>query len=288
MFFEQLIVGLTVGATYSLIAIGFSLIFRAAGLLNFAHPDTMMIGAMVGYTVTTRGWPLPMAVVVGALASSVAAVVVDQTAISPIRRRRGPIINQIIATLGWSIILANAAMLIWGPHPIAYPPTLAGVMWKVSGVPIALQNVFILGAGVLIMFLLQLFFKRARLGYAMRATADDPETALLMGIDTRRILTATMVLAGALAGMAGVFIASLFYASFDLGTFGLRTFAAAVLGGFGDVVGAMLGGLILGVAETLGAAYFASAYRDVIAFGIAILVLLVRPHGLLGRGRRTV
>ncbi|HYF94000.1 MAG TPA: branched-chain amino acid ABC transporter permease [Symbiobacteriaceae bacterium] len=286
---DQLVVGLTLGATYALIAIGFSLVFRSVGLLNFTHPEFMMMGAMVGLTVTSRYNLSPIfAILASGLASGLLALLVERTAIAPIMKRQGQRINQIIASLGWATVLTNAAMLIWGPQPMAYRHTFGGTVWKIGSVPVAAQHVFILSSSLVLMVALQLFFKYTRLGLAMRATADDSTMALLTGIETRHIVSATFFLSGSLAGMAGVLIGSLFYASFDLGQYGLRALSAAVIGGFGDPVGAVLGGFVLGVVETLSGTYVSSAYRDAMAFAIAILVLLVRPYGLVGRRRRTV
>lgn len=286
---EQLIVGLTLGATYALIAIGFSLVYRSVGLLNFTHPEFMMLGAMVGLTAMTQlGLPRLPAILVAGVAAGLVALLVEQTAIATIIRRQGPRINQIIATLGWATVITNAAMLLWGPFPMAYPHNAGAASWKIGSVTIAQEHLFILGSSLVLMALLQLFFRYTRLGLAMRATSDDSTMAKLVGIETRHILSATFFLSGSLAGMAGVLIGSLFYASFDLGQYGLRALGAAVMGGFGDPTGAMLGGLLLGVVETLSSTYISAAYRDALSYAIAIAVLLIRPNGLLGRGRRTV
>ncbi len=289
MLFDQVIIGLAIGASYSLIGIGFSMMFRSIGLLNFAHPHFMMIGAMVGYSLAVSlGFPMWIVVPGAAVAAGLVALGVEVFGLTPLRRRGSPQVNQIISTIGWGIILSNAAMLLWGPYPLAYPQNLSGKTFYLGAVQLSTQNALIFGTGIVVMLLLQGFYSYTSMGLAMRATADDPEIAMLMGVKPDLVRRMTFFLSGALGGVAGAFIGSLFFASFDLGTFGMRAFSASVLGGFGNVIGAMFGGLALGVIETLGATYISSAYKDVIAFGLVILILLLRPDGLFNFGRRRV
>ncbi|MBI3091668.1 MAG: branched-chain amino acid ABC transporter permease [Candidatus Tectomicrobia bacterium] len=287
MLLGQIVYGLVIGSIYSLIAIGFSMVFQAIGLLNFAHQEFMMLGGLIGYTLAvTLNLPAPLVVLLAGLGAGCIAVAIEKVGISPIRHRGGAEINLIIATIGWGIILSNAAMLTWDAYPLGYPQRFQGKPLNLGGISIVPQNLVILGAGILLMILLQLFFKRTWTGQSMRAAAEDSPTAALMGIDTDRTVSWTFFISGALGGIAGVFVSSIFYASFEMGLIGLRCFAAAVLGGFGNIVGAMFGGLILGIIETLGATYISSAYKDVIAYGIVIVILLIRPTGIFA-ARRT-
>ncbi len=284
-FAGQVIFGLAIGSIYSLIAIGFSMIFRATGLLHFAHPDLMMIGAMIGYTIATRTQaPLLAVFIVAGVGVAILSALIDRVGFRPLRRK-GALVNLIIATIGWSIVLVNVAIFVWGTEPLAYPQKYLPKGTTVGGLVIVPQNLLMLAVGLIAMIALQLFFSRTRTGQALRATAENPTAARLMGIPVERMMTVTFLLSGFLAGGAGVLIASIVYANFDLGLIGIKSFAAAVLGGFGQIGGAMVGGLVLGLIESLGAFYISSAFKDLIAYSLLILVLLVRPTGLFGSGR---
>ena len=284
MLFSQIVYGLVIGSIYSLIAIGFSMVYQAIGLLNFAHQEFMMVGGLIGYSLAvTLNLPMPVVVVLAGIGAGLVAAAIEKIGIGPIRRRGSSEINLIIATIGWGIILSNAAMLTWDAYPLAYPPSFQGKPLNMGGISIVPQNLVILATGIVLMILLQLFFKSTWTGQSMRAAAEDPATAELMGINTDRTVSWTFFISGVLGGIAGVFVSSIFYASFDMGIIGLRCFAAAVLGGFGNIAGAMIGGLLFGVIETLGATYISSAYKDVIAYGIVILILLIKPTGIFAR-----
>jgi branched-chain amino acid transport system permease protein len=284
-FVGQVIFGLAIGSIYSLVAIGFSMIFRATGLLHFAHPDLMMVGAMVGYTLATRTeMPLLALFVASGACVAVLSAAIDAVGFRPMRRK-GALINLIIATIGWSILLVNVAIFVWGTAPLAYPQRYLPKGTRVAGLVIVPQNLLMLAVGVVAMVALHLFFTRTRTGQALRATAENPVAAQLMGIKVERMNSLTFLLSGFLAGGAGVLVASIVYANFDLGLIGIKSFAAAVLGGFGQVGGAMVGGLLLGLIETLGAFYISSAFKDLIAYALLIVVLLARPTGLFGAGR---
>ena len=284
-FLGQVVFGLAIGSIYSLIAIGFSMIYRATGLLHFAHPDLMMIGAMVGWTLATRtSLPLPLLFVLAGLAVAVLSAAIDRFGFRPMRRR-GAHLNLIIATIGWSIVLVNVSLFVWGTAPLAYPERYLPKGTTVAGIVVVPQNLVMLGVGALAMVALHLFFTRTVVGQALRATAENPVAAQLMGIRVERMMMLTFLISGFLAGGAGVLVAVIVYANFDLGLIGVKSFAAAVLGGFGHVGGAMAGGLLLGLLETMGAFYVSSAFKDLIAYTLLILILLVRPAGLFGAGQ---
>jgi branched-chain amino acid transport system permease protein len=283
-FVGQVVFSLAIGAIYGLIAVGFSMIYRSTGLLHFAHPDLMMIGGMVGYTLATRTeLPLPVLFAASGLAVAVLSVAIDRLALRPMRRRAAPV-NLVIATIGWSIILVNLALFVWGTAPLSYPEGYLPKGVRVAGVVIVPQNLAMLGVALVAMAALHVFFGRTVTGQAMRAAAENPVAAQLMGIRVERMMVLTFALSGFLAGGAGVLVASIVYANFDLGLIGVKAFAAAVLGGFGHVGGAVAGGLVLGVLETMGAFYVSSAFKDLIAYTLLVLILLVRPHGLFGAG----
>jgi branched-chain amino acid transport system permease protein len=283
-FAGQLLFGLAIGSIYALVAIGFSMIYRATGLLHFAHPDLMMIGGMVGYTLATRtALPMPVLFVVSGLTVAGLSYLIDRVGFRPMRRQ-GASLNLVIATIGWSIILVNVAIFVWGTAPLSYPEPYLPKGTSVGGVVIVPQNLVMVGVGLAAMVALHLFFTRTVVGQALRATAENPVAAQLMGIPVERMMALTFLLSGFLAGGAGVLVASIVYANFDLGLIGIKSFAAAVLGGFGHVGGAMVGGLLLGVVETIGAFYVSSAYKDIIAYTLLIVVLLLRPQGIFGGG----
>jgi len=216
---------------------------------------------------------------------AVLSALIDRVGFRPMRAR-GALLNLVIATIGWSIILVNVALIVWGTAPLAYPEAYTPRGRTVGGIVIVPQNLVMLGVGLLAMLALQAFFSRTRVGHALRATAENPVAAQLMGIRVERMMTLTFLLSGFLAGGAGVLVASIVYANFDLGLIGIKSFAAAVLGGFGQIGGAMVGGLVLGLVETMGAFYVSSAFKDLIAYTLLILVLLVRPDGLFGAASR--
>ena len=283
-FVGQVVFGLAIGSIYSLIAIGFSMIYRSTGLLHFAHPDLMMIGGMVGYTLASRTLlPMPVLFLLAGVTVALLSAAIDRFAFRPLRRRAAHL-NLVIATIGWSIILVNVALFVWGTAPLSYPETYAPRGTRLGGIVVVPQNVVMLGVALVAMAALHLFFGRTKIGQALRATAENPVAAQLMGIPVDRMMLVTFLLSGFLAGGAGVLVASIVYANFDLGLIGVKAFAAAVLGGFGHVAGAMAGGLVLGLVETMGAFYVSSAFKDLIAYTLLILILLVRPHGLFGRG----
>lgn len=284
-FVSQLLFGLAIGSIYALVAIGFSMIYRATGLLHFAHPDLMMMGGMIGYTLATRtALPMPLLFVFSGLAVALLSYAIDRIGFRPMRRH-GASLNLVIATIGWSIILVNVALFVWGTAPLSYPETYLPKGRPFGGIVIVPQNLVMLAVGLAAMAALHLFFTRTVLGQAMRATAENPVAAQLMGIPVERMMALTFLLSGFLAGGAGVLVASIVYANFDLGLIGIKSFAAAVLGGFGSVGGAMAGGLLLGVVETFGAFYVSSAFKDIIAYSLLILVLLLRPQGIFGTAR---
>lgn len=275
--------GLVIGCIYSLVALGFSLIFRTTGLVNFAHGEAVTIGALFGYTmVGTIKLPFLPSILVVILVSGILGALVERVAYRPIRIKKWPEVNGVIATVGMILVLANGAMLMWGAEPLAYPARISETTWRIAGMTVPLLSIWILALGLALMVFLHLFLRNTSLGKAMRAVADYPLMAQLTGINIDTVVTITFAFSAALGGAAGVMLAPIYYASYNMGTVGLKSFAAAVLGGFGSVPGAMIGGLLLGVIEAVGSTYVSSSYKDAIAYGLLILLLLFKPTGLLG------
>jgi branched-chain amino acid transport system permease protein len=297
---QQLINGLVLGSIYALVALGYTMVYGILELINFAHGEVTMFGAMICLAVigafTANGADVNGLVIValGLLAAIAVCValgfLIERVAYRPLRR--APRLAALITAIGMSIVLQNLAMLIWGKQYVSFPPLLPLASYEVGGAVITNLQIFIVVLSCLLMTGLLLLIKRTRLGRAMRATAQAQDIAGLMGININTIISLTFMLGAALAAIAGVMVSAYYgLAHYHMGfMLGLKAFTAAVLGGIGNVAGAMLGGLLLGLIESLGAGYIGaltggflgSHYQDVFAFFVLILVLVIRPSGLLG------
>ncbi len=295
---QQTINGLSLGAMYALLALGFTLVYGILELINFAHFNVFMIGSFVGMWtlqamgingqgVVMTGLPLIgvmlVALIVTMLASGVLGVVIERLSLRPLRNVKGP--AAMITTIGVSYILFNIILLTAGADSKNFPNPLPPVQWAIGDAVLRLREVLIWVIAVLLMVGLHFFVQRSKMGRAMRATAQDPEAARMMGVEVDRVIIIAFFLGSALAGAGGL-IFGLYYnfTSFIIGfTAGLRAFTAAVLGGIGNVPGAMLGGVIIGLIEAMGGQFIATEWTDVIIFSILVLVLVFRPAGLLGR-----
>jgi branched-chain amino acid transport system permease protein len=287
MILDPLIGGIAIGCIYSLIALCYNMIIRAMDLLHFAQGEVMMVGALAGVTlVGVLKIPYLVAIPLVMGLCSLLGVAMDALAYRPVRRRNVPTINLIIATLGMSILLSNVAMLIWGSEPIRYPSIYASSALVLGGVRIPPQFLAPLIVGAVLMASLQLFFSRSVTGIAMRAAAQDRDTARLMGINIERTIRYTFAISGAMGGAAGILLGPIIFASFNMGDIGIKAFVAATLGGLGTMPGAMAGGILFGIIETFGALWISSGYKDAIGYGIMIAILLVAPAGLFGRRAR--
>lgn len=281
--FAQIINGLTLGSTYALIALGYTMVYGILELINFAHSEIYMTGAFVGLLmVTVYRLPFAVALLLGMAASCILGVIIEKVAYRPLRKANR--IAPLISAIGVSIFLQNAGLLIFGPQARAFPSNLNMSGLKLGTLLISPLQILILAVSIILMFGLQILIQRTRMGQAMRATAQDKETAQLMGIKIDRVISFTFAIGSALGGAAGVLVGVYFNSADPMMGFlpGLKGFVAAVLGGIGNIPGAMLGGLILGLTEVFGAVYM-SQYKDAIAFAILILILLFKPTGLMGR-----
>ena len=280
---QQVIGGLAIGVVYSLIGLGFTMLIRALDLVNLAQGEMVMIGGLVGFTlVASLGLPFPLTFLVVLAVTALVGVVLEFVVFRPMRRGGSPMINLLIVTIGISILLQNVARLAWGSEPLRYPRVFGTRPFVFGEVVVASYVPWVLVFGVAVMVALQLFFARTPTGIAMRASAQDPVAARLMGVSVDRMITYTFAISAALGGAGGVLIAPVFFASFNMGEIGLKAFVAATIGGLGSMPGAMLGGVVLGLVETFSAFWVSSEYRDAIAYGILILVLLFLPSGILG------
>jgi len=298
IFIQQVINGLVLGCVYAIVAIGYTMVYGILQLINFAHGALVMIGAMVAYTVISllagSGLPPLVVVLIGPGCSIPVCVVLgyllDRIAYRPLRK--APRLAPLITAIGMNIILQYLALMVWGRNPLAYPQIIKVENFDIGGATITSVQIAIMLISTLLMAGLALLIYRTRLGTAMRATAQNLQVAGLMGIDANRIIALTFIIGAGLAAVAGVMVGTYYgIAHYTMGgNLGLKAFAAAVLGGIGNVPGAMLGGILLGLVEALGAGYigdltnnvFGSNYQDVFAFIVLIAVLVLRPQGILG------
>ena len=300
IFIQQIINGLVLGSMYALVALGYTMVYGVLNLINFAHGDVLMIGAMASLTilkmVNTVAPDLPGVVkliiaILGAIPVCVAVnVLIERVAYR--RLRNAPRLAPLITAIGVSILLQTLAMMIWGRSPIPFPQVMSTEPLHIMGALISPTQVMLLILAAISMIMLVLLIEKTRMGRAMRATAENPRVAGLMGVDSNRVIVMTFAIGAALAAIAGVMWAANYSsAQFAMGFVpGLKAFSAAVLGGIGNIYGAMLGGILLGLIESLGAGYIGdltggflgSHYQDIFAFVVLIIVLTLRPSGIMG------
>jgi branched-chain amino acid transport system permease protein len=299
-FIQQIINGMVLGSMYALVALGYTMVYGVLNLINFAHGDVLMIGAMAGLTIlkVVQGIApdLPgivklMIAIAGAIPVCVAVnVIIERVAYR--RLRNAPRLAPLITAIGISILLQTFAMMIWGRSPLPFPQIMSSEPLHIGGALISQTQVLLLILAALSMVGLVLLVEKTKMGRAMRATAENPRVAGLMGVDSNKVIVATFAIGAALAAVAGVMWgANYSSAQFAMGfTPGLKAFSAAVLGGIGNIYGAMLGGILLGLIESLGAGYIGeltggflgSHYQDIFAFVVLIIVLTLRPSGIMG------
>lgn len=300
IFLQQLFNGLVLGSVYALVALGYTMVYGILQLINFTHGEVLMVGAMVSLTVVSllqtffpglAPWVMLLLALLTAIPACMAlSATIERLAYRPLRS--APRLAPLITAIGLSIVLQTLAMLVWGPNPMVFPDLLPTIPIQWQGAFIAPKQLLILVVSAVLMAALVLLIQYSRLGRAMRAVSESPSMAMLMGINPDKIIAITFMIGAALAAVAGLLVAMNYnIVHFTMGfILGLKAFTAAVLGGIGNVPGAVLGGLLLGIIESLGAGYIGditggflgSHYQDIFAFAVLILVLLFRPSGLLG------
>lgn len=280
-FLQFLVSGITVGAIYALVGLGFSIVYSASQVINFAQGEFVMIAGLATVALLDAGLPLPVAIALAAAATVAIGMLLEMLAIEP--ARGASVVTLIIITVGASIFLRGLAEVLWGRGFRSVPPFSGSEPIMVAGAAILPQSLWVLAATVAIIIMLRRFLGHTRTGKAMLATAYNPVVAQLMGINTRLILRLSFALAALLGGIAGILIApiSLTYSSVGV-MLGLKGFCAAILGGLGNPMGAIAGGLIVGVSEAMTAGYLSSAYKDAVAFLIILFVLVASPGGVFG------
>jgi branched-chain amino acid transport system permease protein len=297
---QQLINGLVLGSMYALIALGYTMVYGVLNLINFAHGDVLMIGALTAWSIlqflqhSAPEWPglikLAIAVSGAVPVCVVVSLLIERVAYR--RLRNAPRLAPLITAIGVSILLQTIAMMLWGRDPLPFPQVLPVEPLHIAGGLITPTQILLLLLALVSMVALTLLVERTRMGRAMRAVAENPRVAALMGVDANRVIMLTFAIGAALAAVAGVMWAANYAsAQFAMGFVpGLKAFSAAVLGGIGNIYGAMLGGILLGLIESLGAGYIGdltagvlgSHYQDIFAFIVLILVLTLKPSGLMG------
>jgi len=299
-FIQQIINGLVLGSVYALVALGYTMVYGIIGLINFAHGEVLMVGALTSWTIIglmkdampgAPGWLiLLVSLIIACVVAAVLNFVIEKVAYRPLRN--SPKLAPLITAIGMSLLLQTLAMIIWKPNYKPYPTLLPSTPFAIGGAVITPTQVLILGTTVVALAVLMWLVNYTRLGRAMRATAESPRVAALMGVKPDFVISATFVIGAVLAAIAGVMLAANYgTVQHTMGFLpGLKAFTAAVFGGIGNLTGAMVGGILLGLIESLGAGYIGqwtggvlgSNYSDIFAFIVLIIVLTLRPSGLLG------
>lgn len=286
-FLQQLVNGLSLGSIYALIALGYTMVYGIIKLINFAHGDIYMLGAYCAFLITTYcGLGFIPALLISMIFCGVVGVLIERIAYKPLRHATR--ITALITAIGVSYVLEYATQYIMGSEVRTYPKLLTSASFHLGPVTITMQQVYIFVITVILMVVLQFIVQKTKMGRAMRAVSVDEDAARLMGIDVDKTISFTFLLGSALAGVAGVLV-GIYYNSINplMGMIpGLKAFIAAVFGGIGSIPGAMIGGLFIGIAETMVTAYGSSLYKDAIVYIILILILILKPAGLLGKNVR--
>jgi branched-chain amino acid transport system permease protein len=285
---QSLVNGIGVGLIYGLVGIGFSVIFNASGIINFAQGMFVMLGGMVTEILLTRlGVPLALAALLAVLAAAAAGVLLELTVVRPMQSRGGSLYAIILATLAAQILVERLTIMTAGDQPRSIDEFTAGGPLMIGRIAISYQLFWILGCAIVLVLALWLFFARTRIGRALRACSQNREAAALLGIPVPAMLTLSFALSAALGAIAGVLITPLQYTSYNVGdSIGISGFIAAIIGGFGSAAGAMTGGILLGTVQALAIVILGASYKSVIALSIMLLVLLLFPRGLLAALRR--
>ena len=284
-FLSYLISGISLGSVYAIIALGYTMVYGIAKMLNFAHGDVIMVGGYVSFCAVSYlnlpGW---LSLLLAVVACTVLGVVIEGLAYKPLRQATS--LAVLITAIGVSYFLQNSALLIWGAAPKVYPPLISGVLKLFDGrLSISYVSLLTMAACIVIMIVLTLFTSKSKMGKAMRACSEDKGAAQLMGINVNRTISLTFAIGSGLAAVAGVLLCSSYPTLMPTtGSMpGIKAFTAAVFGGIGSIPGAFLGGILLGIIEALAKAYLSTQLSNSIVFAVLIVVLLVRPAGLLGK-----
>ncbi|MGP9040645.1 branched-chain amino acid ABC transporter permease [Cytobacillus kochii] len=287
MLIEQLINGLTLGSIYAIVALGFTLVFGVLGIINMAHGEIFMFGAFIGVMITsTLNAPLWVAFLGAIIITAIMGYLLERFALRPLRHKQGVShLAPLISTIGVSILLENLSHHLFGAGNHPFRTSFAEISFQIGSITVYLVQIVIFVISIVLMLVLTFWLGKTRAGKALRATAENLETASLLGVDTKKTILMTVIIASAMGGIAGILVGMAFNSvTPQMGlSMGLKGLAIIILGGMGSVRGAMFGGLILGLAETFIVVYGDSGYRDAIAFLAIIIIILIRPQGLFGQ-----
>ena len=279
--FQFLVTGVTIGAVYALVGLGFALIYNASDVVNFAQGEFVMLGAMIAIGIASAGWPLALAALIAILLTLLVGLLLERLAIEP--AAGAPVVSTIIITIGAALFLRGAALLLWGKDFHALPPFSGDQPLRLGAATLLPQSLWVLGGAVLLVSLVHYFLNRTWIGKALLACSFNRAAAQLVGINVKVMLRLAYALSAGLGAIAGILIAPITFSSYEAGVMlGLKGFAAAIIGGIGHPMGAVAGGLLLGVLEALSAGLISSGYKDAIAFLLVLMVLFFEPTGLFG------
>lgn len=280
-FLQYLFTGITIGATYALIALGFTLIYNASHVINFAQGEFLMIGGMATVSMTAMGVPMLLAIVLAVALAGVLGIALQRFAIAP--AKNADVVTLIIITIGASIFIRGLAQLVWGKEYHVMPNFSSDEPIEIFGAVLNSQSLWVLGVGAVLVAVLVYFFTRTLTGKAILATSMNKDAARLVGIRTQVVLMLAFMVSALLGSIAGIVVAPITFTSYDIGIIlGLKGFVAAAIGGLGSGMGAVVGGLALGVVEAMAAGYLSSDYKDAVAFSMILVVLFFMPRGLFG------
>jgi branched-chain amino acid transport system permease protein len=285
---QYILTGITVGCVYALVALGFTVIYNATGVINFAQGEFVVLGGLLFYSLfVTAHLPLAIALLGSVAVVACLGLLMERLIIRPLRN--SPMLTLIIITVGVSVALRGAARLIWGPDSLAVPAFSGEKSLFIAGAAVQYQYLWVVGLAAVVVVGVRLFFDRTLLGKAMQACAINPEAARLAGISVERMVQLSFALSAAVSALAGAVISPLTFAAYDAGmVLGLKGFAGAIIGGLGNGLGAVVGGVLVGLLENLGVGFSpqgAAGYQDAFAFVVLLLVLFLKPSGLLGKRR---
>lgn len=281
---QQLINGLSIGSIYALIAVGYSLIYSILQFSNFAHGSFLVVGAYTGFYISTAvSMPFVVTVALASITAGAMAVATERVAYRPIRERNSPTLYFIIASMGIAIFCEQTIIATIGPKFRTYPRVLSVTSFNIGSATVAIMDILAAALALVFLALLQYFITRTKTGFAIQAASFDLQIAWLMGVNVNMLIALVFFIAGLLAGLSGVFLGLKYTVYPQLGYITIKAFVAAIFGGLGSLPGAILGSLVLGVLEAFVAAFISSQLRDLFVFALLIVVLLVRPSGLMGK-----
>lgn len=289
MLTQQLLNGIVQGGTYALVAIGYTLVFGVLEIINMAHGELFTAGALVGFFLVGLGLPLPLAIIGAMLGAALLGAVLELTALRLVRRKgAGNNLAPLISTIGLGLVMQNLYILVVGADPRSFRAGIGDSVLQLGPIRVTTVQLVVLGVSLLLMAVLQFTLSKTRLGRAVRAVSESPETAALLGVNVNRVIMSTVMLAGALGGAAGVLVGLSFVSVSPVmgAAYGLKGLAVIILGGLGNVTGAVGGGILIGIVEALTVYFggtFGSIYREAISFAFLFVILVVRPQGLFGQ-----